>query len=53
MTVMSLDIWQEWGTVEMHTGFYWGDLKEREQLEDVGVDGRTVLKRISRTIVHI
>lgn len=35
--------------VEVHTGFCWGDLKEREYLEDLGVDGRTILKRISKT----
>jgi hypothetical protein len=35
--------------VEVHTGFCWGDLKEREYLEDLGVDGSTILKRISRT----
>jgi len=34
----------------MRAGFCWGDLKEREHLEDLGVDGRTILKRISRTL---
>jgi hypothetical protein len=24
---------------EMHAGFSWGDLKERDHLEDLGVDG--------------
>jgi hypothetical protein len=28
------------GKGEVHTGFWWGDLKEREQLGDPGVDGR-------------
>ena len=23
----------------MHTGFWWGDLRERDHLEDPGVDG--------------
>jgi hypothetical protein len=32
----------------MHTGFWWGDLRENDQLEYVGVDGRTILKGISR-----
>lgn len=49
MTDMSRDMWHLWRTVEVRTGFCWGDLKEIEHLEDLGVDGRTILKRISRT----
>jgi hypothetical protein len=30
----------------VHTGFWWGDLNEREHSEDLGVDGRTILKWI-------
>jgi hypothetical protein len=33
---------------EMHTGFWWGKLREREQLEDPGIDGRIVLKKMFR-----
>ena len=32
--------------VGVHTGFWWGDLRERGHLEDLGVDGRLILKRI-------
>jgi len=46
---MSRGMWHLRRIVEVHTGFCWGDLKEREYLEDLGVDGRTILKRISRT----
>jgi len=31
---------------EVHTGFCWGDLKERHHLKDVSVDERIILKWI-------
>jgi hypothetical protein len=31
---------------EVHTGFWWGDLREGDHLEDPGIDGRIILKRI-------
>jgi len=30
----------------MHTGFWWGDLRERDHLEEIGLDGRIILKWI-------
>ena len=30
----------------MNTGFWLGDMKERDHLEDLGVDGRIILKYI-------
>jgi hypothetical protein len=30
----------------VHTGVLWGNLRGRDQLEDVGVDGRMILKWI-------
>jgi hypothetical protein len=28
----------------VHTGFRWGNLRERDHLEDLGLDGRMILK---------
>ena len=30
----------------MYTGFWWGNLRERDHLENPGVDRRIILKRI-------
>jgi hypothetical protein len=31
-----------------YAGFWWGSLRERDYLEDLGVDGRIILRRIFR-----
>jgi hypothetical protein len=31
------------GRGEVYTGFWWGNLKERDHLEDPGLDGRIIL----------
>jgi len=33
---------------EVHTGFWLGNLRERDHLEDLGVDGRIILRWIFR-----
>jgi hypothetical protein len=33
---------------ELHTGFWWGNLRERDYLENPGVNGRIILNRIFR-----
>jgi hypothetical protein len=30
----------------MHTGFWWGDVREKDHLEDLVVGGRTVINVI-------
>jgi hypothetical protein len=34
------------GKRKVHTGFWWGDLREGDHLGDPGVDGRIILKWI-------
>jgi len=35
----------------MYTGFWWGNLRERDHLGDPGVDGRIILRWIFRKCV--
>ena len=39
-------MWRVWGRGEVHTEFWWGNLRERDHLEDPGVDGKVILRRI-------
>jgi hypothetical protein len=36
------------GRVEVHTGFWWENLRERDNFEDPGIDGRIILRWIFR-----
>ena len=38
-----------WGTWEVHTGFWWGKLRERDHLGDPGAGGRKILKWFSES----
>jgi hypothetical protein len=33
-----------WGRGEVYTGFWWGTLRERDNLEYPGIDGRIILR---------
>jgi hypothetical protein len=35
-----------WGTGEVHVGFWWGNLRERDHLGDPGLGERIILKWI-------
>jgi len=37
------------GDREVHTGFWWGNLREGNHLKDKGIDGRIILKWICKT----
>jgi len=36
------------GRGDVYTGFWWGNLKERDHLADPGVDGRIIIRYIFR-----
>ena len=36
------------GRGEVYTGFWWGNLRERDHLEDLGVDKKIILRWIFR-----
>jgi hypothetical protein len=41
-------MWRVWERGDSYTGFLWGNLREREHLEDPGVDKRIILRWIFR-----
>ena len=38
------------GEGEVHTGFWWGNLRERDHLEDRIIDGRIIQRWIFRSV---
>ena len=43
-------MWHLRETGEVYTGFWWRDMRERDDLEDLGVGGRIILKWILNRI---
>jgi hypothetical protein len=41
-------MWCVWGRGEACTGFWWGNLRERDHLKDCNIDGRIILRWIFR-----
>jgi len=41
-------MWCVWGRGEVCTGFWWGNLRARDQLGDPDIDGRIILRWIFR-----
>jgi hypothetical protein len=41
-------MWHMWGTGGVHTEVWWGDLAGKDQLEDLGIDGKIILKLICK-----
>jgi hypothetical protein len=41
-------MWRVWGRGEVYTGFWWGNLREREHWGDSDVDERIILRLIFR-----
>jgi hypothetical protein len=39
-----------WERGEVLTEFWWGNLREKTHMEDLGVDGRIILKWILKTL---
>jgi len=43
-----LELWYDLSNGQVNTEFWWGNPKDRDHSEDVGVDGRIILRLIFR-----
>jgi len=43
-----VDMQNVWGRGEVYTGFWWGNLKERDHLDNPGINGRIILRWVFR-----
>jgi len=46
LDVIRKNFWHVWGRGKLHTGYWWGNLRKRDHLEDLGIDRRKILKYI-------
>jgi hypothetical protein len=46
LDVIWKNFWHVWGRGKLHTGYWWGNLRKRDHLEDLGIDKRKILKYI-------
>jgi hypothetical protein len=37
-------MWHVWGRGDVHAGFWWGNLRERDHLEEIGVYEKVIIK---------
>jgi hypothetical protein len=42
-------MWYLWETGKVQTGFWWGNLRKRDHLEDLGLDERVISNGSSRS----
>jgi len=46
LDVIRKNFWHVCGRGKLHTGFWWGNLRKRDHLEDLGIDRRKILKYV-------
>ena len=43
-------MWHVLKTGDVHTGFWWADVRERDHLEDLSIDGRVILNWVFKNL---
>jgi hypothetical protein len=43
------NLWQVWVRGEVHAGICWRDIRRSDNLENLGLDERSIFKRMERT----
>ena len=47
---MGGEVWAVCGRGEVYTGVWWGNLREKDHLEDPGVNGRIIIDGSSESV---